>query len=202
MDKDDVNKEMEYRDDAVDIVKAGDGYAIGYTQEGEWLEYTVNVAETGEYGVSASYATSSENAGFNLYVDGEMLLENVVFPQGADWSTYATHDAGKVSLPAGEHVLRLEIVGNYVNIDWLEFVSSPNSGDVEAIREVAKGARVLQGMFGAVDVFSVTGRYLGPLNVGGPGSLRNLSAILRQAGYAQGMYVVRGEGFSYRVRVH
>ena len=202
MDKDDVNKEMEYRDDAVDIVKAGDGYAIGYTQEGEWLEYTVNVAEAGEYGVSASYATSSENAGFNLYVDGELLLENVIFPQGADWSTYATHDAGKVSLPAGEHVLRLEIVGNYVNIDWLEFVSSQNSGDVEAIREVAKGARVLQGMFGAVDVFSVTGRYLGQLNVGGPGSLRNLSAILRQAGYAQGMYVVRGEGFSYRVRVH
>ena len=37
-DKDDENKGKEYREDAVDVVKAGDGYAIGYTQEGEWLD--------------------------------------------------------------------------------------------------------------------------------------------------------------------
>ena len=102
-------------------MKGGSGYAIGYTQEGEWLEYTVNVAEAGEYGVSASYATSSENAGVKLYIDDKAVTDNVIFPQGSDWETYSTFDAGKVNLTVGEHVLKLEIVGNYVNIDYLEF---------------------------------------------------------------------------------
>jgi hypothetical protein len=121
LDKDDDNKGGQYREDAVDIVQGGSGYAIGYTQEGEWLEYTVNVAEAGEYGVSASYATSSENSGAKLYVDDKAVGDAIMFPQGADWETYATFDAGKVNFTAGKHVLKLEIVGNYVNIDYLEF---------------------------------------------------------------------------------
>ena len=128
LDKDDDNKGGEYRDDAVDIVKAGNGYAIGYTQEGEWLEYTVKVAEAGEYGLSVSYATSSENTGVKLYVDDKVIKDDVVFPQGADWETYSTYDAGKVNLDAGDHVLKLEIVGNYVNIDWLEFCKADKCG--------------------------------------------------------------------------
>jgi hypothetical protein len=128
LDKDDDNKGGEYREDAVDIVKGGSGYAIGYTQEGEWLEYTVKVAEAGEYGLSVSYATSSENTGVKLYVDDKVIKDDVVFPQGADWETYSTYDAGKVNLDAGDHVLKLEIVGNYVNIDWLELCNADKCG--------------------------------------------------------------------------
>ena len=112
----------------MDIVKGGSGYAVGYTQEGEWLEYTVKVAEAGEYGLSASYATSSENTGVKLYVDDKVVKDDIVFPQGADWETYSTYDAGKVNLDAGEHVLKLEIVGNYVNIDWLELCNADKCG--------------------------------------------------------------------------
>ena len=121
LDKDDDNKGGEYREDAVDIVKTVDGYAIGYTQEGEWLEYTVNIEREQEYALQISYATSSENTGIKLYVDGKAVLENVTFEKGANWDTYATLDAGMVKLPKGEHILKMEIVGNYVNIDWLDF---------------------------------------------------------------------------------
>lgn len=121
LDKDDDNKGGEYREDAVDIVKAVDGYAVGYTQEGEWLEYTVNIEREQEYALQISYATSSENTGIKLYVDGKAVLENVTFEKGANWDTYATLDAGMVKLPKGEHILKMEIVGNYVNIDWLDF---------------------------------------------------------------------------------
>ena len=121
LDKDDDNKGGEYREDAVDIVKTVDGYAIGYTQEGEWLEYTVNIEREQEYALQISYATSSENTGIKLYVDGKAVLENVTFEKGANWDTYATLDAGMVKLPKGEHILKMEIIGNYVNIDWLDF---------------------------------------------------------------------------------
>ena len=170
LDKDDENKGGEYREDAVDIVKAGTGYAIGYTQEGEWLEYTVDVAAAGEYAVVANYATSSENAGIKLYVDDIAVTDAVVFPQGADWETYSTFDAGKVNLSAGKHVLKLEIVGNYVNIDWLEFCSGgkcaeeagPEPGDSSTT--LVQGYRVDFGVQETYGVFSLNGRLLGKVS--------------------------------------
>ena len=182
-DKDDDNKGGEYRDDAVDIVKAGNGYAIGYTQEGEWLEYTVKVAKSGEYNLNASYATSSENVGFKLYVDGNAVTDNIIVPQGADWETYSTHEAGKVNLTEGEHVLKLEIVGNYVNLDWLEFV------DPSQTTRIA-GTPALQRMNASYDVFSATGKYLGRVDRGASAA-ESLTAALKQAGYASGVYLVR-----------
>lgn len=172
LDKDDENKGGEYREDAVDIVKAGEGYAIGYTQEGEWLEYTVDVAAAGEYGVTASYATSSENAGIKLYVDDIAVTDNVIFPQGADWETYSTFEAGKVNLSAGKHVLKVEIVGNYVNMDWLEFCSGgkcvveeetgPAPGDTSTT--LVQNYRVDFGMAQTYGVFSLNGRLLGKVS--------------------------------------
>jgi len=141
-DKDDENKGGEYRDDGVDVVKAGAGYAIGYTQEGEWLEYTVNVATAGKYKVSASVATASEGAGFNLFVDDKAAIENVIVDKGEDWETYSTIDVGSVELTAGEHVLKLSIVGNFVNIDWIQFVdeaaaSADPAGSSSSVAEPA-----------------------------------------------------------------
>ena len=176
LDLDDDNKGGEYREDAVDIVKAGNGYAVGYTQEGEWLEYTVKVAEKEDYAVSVRYATSSENTGMKLYVDGKVALDNVAFPQGADWETYSTVDAGNVSLSAGEHVLRLEIVGNYVNIDWLNF---------ESEKTIAIGKPALHAVphEASYDVFDMQGRLVAKLKAFGSESLRSkISATVKRPG--------------------
>ena len=194
LDKDDDNKGGEYRDDAVDIVKAGSGYAIGYTQEGEWLEYTVKVAKSGEYDLNASYATSSENVGFKLYVDGNAVTDNVIVPQGADWDTYATHSAGKVNLTEGEHVLKLEIVGNYVNLDWIEFVE-PSQNTMRFAT-----APALQHSNASYEVFSATGKFLGRADRGASAA-ESLTATLKQAGYASGVYLVRTSGKTHRVTV-
>ena len=170
LDKDDENKGGEYREDAVDIVKAGEGYAIGYTQEGEWLEYTVDVAAAGEYGITVSYATSSENAGIKLYVDDIAVTDNVIFPQGADWETYSTFEAGKVNLSAGKHVLKLEIVGNYVNIDWLEFCSGGKCNEEAGPTPGDSTTTLVQNYwvdFGAAQtygIFSLNGRLLGKVS--------------------------------------
>jgi len=174
MDKDDDNKGGEYREDGVDIVKAGDGYAIGYTQEGEWLEYTVDVTAAGEYGLTFSYATSSENTGAKLYVDDNAVKDDIVFPQGADWETYTTLDAGKVTLAAGKHVLKLEIVGNYVNIDWLA-IGAPASADTSATTRIA-GAPVQRTGLAVFDVFGVTGKYVASFVAHGTQGLRERAA--------------------------
>jgi hypothetical protein len=193
LDKDDDNKGGEYREDAVDIVKADEGYAIGYTQEGEWLEYTVNVDSAMDYDLSIRYATSSENTGVKLYVDDQLALDGVSFPQGVDWETYAVFDAGKVNLAAGEHVLKLEIVGNYVNIDWLSFADPAAS-----TMNVSAGLR-LSPKSCEYHVFDMQGRLMATLTATDAESLeQRVSAAVKRSG----TYLVKSKaGATFRIQV-
>lgn len=123
-DNDSENKGKEYRDDAVDIVTASEGgYAIGYTEKGEWLEYTVNVEDDKEYDVTAYVSNSAEIDGFQLFVDDERITDDYTIPQVSEnWSLYEEVPVvSGVKMTKGEHVLKLQIVGSYVNVDWLKF---------------------------------------------------------------------------------
>ena len=196
LDKDDDNKGGEYRDDAVDIVKAGSGYAIGYTQEGEWLEYTVKVAQTQDYSLNIRYATSSENAGVKLYIDDKAITDEVIFPKGEDWENYADFDAGKVSLTAGEHVLKVEIVGNYVNLDFLNFTDPVSTTAIG--RPLGELPVVSQGIR-SYSVFDMQGRIVAKFTTRG---VEDLHALTRNAVRHAGTYLVRSKaGQTFRISV-
>ena len=138
LDLDDDNKGGEYREDAVDIVKAGDGYAVGYTQEGEWLEYTIDVKETGIYSYDAYVSSGASSASFSLSVetDGktEELTEVTAIPQtgNGNWDKYvAVHGRTLVSLSEGKHILRLNITGDNGNIDKFVFKHIDPNNDLK-----------------------------------------------------------------------
>ncbi|MBO4530619.1 MAG: carbohydrate-binding protein [Paludibacteraceae bacterium] len=121
-DVDTENKGRAYRTDEVDIVAAGQGYAVGYTDKGEWLEYTVNVADTDEYTVTANVSNSNELEGFQLYVDDKLVTNSYTIPQvSEDWSEYKEVPVCRTRLEKGEHIIKIQIVGSYINIDWLKF---------------------------------------------------------------------------------
>ena len=167
----------------------------------------MKVAEAGEYGLSASYATSSENAGFKLYLDDKAVTDDVIFPQGSDWETYSTFDAGKVNLTAGEHVLRLEIVGNYVNIDWLDFCAAAQCGTADTSSTVdtttSVAARIMRlGSSGvsSYSVFDMQGKFIARFM--GEGS-ENLQAKTASLVKRPGSYLVKSQegGRIFRVIV-
>lgn len=145
-DKDAANKGEIYREDAVDIVTLegatcnGDackGYAIGYTEAGEWLEYSVKVAADGKYGVRANVATASETSKIQLLVDGKGLLDTVTIDKvDTTWNVYKEIDIGTANLTAGEHILKLAIAGSYVNVDWLKFCEGEACEAPTGIREI------------------------------------------------------------------
>ena len=125
-DKDFVNEGEVYREDGVDIVQvdsedASKGYAVGYTNAGEWLEYSVNVVTASKYVFRANVATGLEGGSFQLFLDGKAVSDTIPVPQGEDWNTYATIDGETAELAKGEHVLRILFTGSYVNIDWIQF---------------------------------------------------------------------------------
>ena len=149
-DKDATNKGETYREDAVDVVTLDDatcndaackGYAIGYTEAGEWLEYSVKVAADGKYGVRANVATASETSKIQLLVDGEVLLDTITFDKiDTTWNVYKEIDIGTADLTAGEHILRLVIAGSYVNVDWLQFCEKETCENKTGIRAIAPAA--------------------------------------------------------------
>ncbi len=128
-DNDTENKGNSYRNDGVDVVTAPSGYALGYTEKGEWVEYTVNVEETNEYTITSNVANSAELDGFQLFIDDKAITEEYTIPKTCDdWSTYEEVEVGIVRLEKGQHILKLQIVGSYVNIDWIKFETYDPTG--------------------------------------------------------------------------
>lgn len=132
----------DYRDNGggVDLVKGNGGTVIGYTAQGEWLDYTINVTQAGEYEYEATVSSGNDGAAFSLSVikDGQMTqLAKVKVPKtgDSDWSKYKTV-TGKLSKPleAGEQTLRITIEGAYANIDKIEI-----KGTETGIRSVKTG---------------------------------------------------------------
>ena len=129
-----------YRSDneGVDIVTGNGGHAIGYTANGEWLEYTVNVKTPGEYSFTATVSSGNSGSGFSIgLVDGNKVtnLANVSVPQDANgsWDNYTTVK-GKLSkhLDVGKQIIRITITGAYCNIDKIQFTNTLDT-DVEMI---------------------------------------------------------------------
>lgn len=158
-----------YRSDSegVDLVKGNGGCVIGYTAQGEWLEYTVNVAQAGEYEYEATVSSGNDNAAFSISVvnnNGMTRLAKVNVPKTGDndWSKYKVVK-GKLSQPleAGEQILRITIDGPYANIDKIEF-----KGTETAIRSVEAGDRSQQAVYNLAGQ-KVNGQYKGIVIING-----------------------------------
>ena len=114
-----------YRSDAggVDIVAGNNGYVIGYTATGEWLEYTVNVTEAGKYSYQAYVSSGLSGSGFSVSLktdNGFVNLCKVSVPQTGDnkWDRYqAVSGTFDVPLEEGQHILRVTIDGGNCNLD-------------------------------------------------------------------------------------
>lgn len=122
-DSDRKNDGAVYRNDGVDIVETSDGYAVGYTKKGEWLEYTINVDDDDEYTVEASMANGNSAPKIDLIFDGQDTCSLTGKSIRNDWDTYTLAE-GKVTLTEGVHTMRLVFNNDYTNIDFVDFKST------------------------------------------------------------------------------
>lgn len=206
-DKDFVNEGNVYREDGVDVVGLGcsdsaatvdcSGYAIGYTQSGEWVEYSVNVKESGKYPFRANVATGLDVGSFQLFLDGKAITDTIAVPQGEDWETYAIVEGETEELEKGEHVLRILFTGTYVNFDWILF---GDEEDTTGIDKVAYNVNFLPKVDRSLKVYAANGRFLGRIERGDHVNL-SLTETLKRSGFASGIYIVRGAGLGKTLRV-
>ena len=108
------------RKDDVDIYQPNMGMVVGYCEKGDWMKYSVKVAEDGDYEISALVAGDNGTGSFALYIDDEKIGEDLV-NEGKGFSEFTTVSGGKATLKAGEHELKLEITNSWIDIDYVEF---------------------------------------------------------------------------------
>lgn len=172
-------------DEPVDIYNGGTGMVIGYTEPGEWLEYTVNFEKAGAYSFFANVSAGNEGSSLNLYINDELVIEELAIPQTGEenWDTYEKVGAQIAKVSRGEQIVKLEVVGGYFNIDYLTFVEGANAadpepgvipGDTPSIGEDIPGSEEPSAIssklqlnvnkLGRYDVFDMQGVYIGRLS--------------------------------------
>ena len=175
--------DSDYRKDdapAVDLYNKATGVIVGYNQTGDWLEYTVNIAEAGKYIMTASVAAESESASFSLSIDGKSVAEVPV--SGSSWDDYKDVTA-EVTLPAGKHILRMDVTAEYFDVDYFNFEFKNEA----AIRT---NVHMATPELADYDVFDVNGVRLGRMSAY---SLSEAVSMLKNSNSIkiQGVYMIR-----------
>ena len=96
------------------------GIISGYIASGEWVEYTIDVAEAGIYTVTTEVASLDGNGRFR-YVSGTNRSRAQLVPSTNSWMDTVPVST-TLNLDAGEHILRLEMLqARPFNVDRFTF---------------------------------------------------------------------------------
>ena len=186
----DDHGETNYREGTgVDIYKKATGYIVGYNQEGEWLEYTVNVKEAGDYTFFAAVASANATSGFQMSLDGENITEAIAVPKNDGEENYDDYNkvSANVTLPAGEHILRFTVVGSWMDVDYFTFVKGKDATDPEPIGGDPMFTATRLKMPTEAEnyrIFDMNGSFLGMVRAAGLQDLRAHTASLVKCGGA------------------
>ncbi|MFT7561644.1 MAG: O-glycosyl hydrolase [Flavobacteriales bacterium] len=131
MDTDEGNNGNAYREDDVDVEASNEsGFNIGWTQTGEYLEYTVNVAEAGTYTLNVRVA-SNESGSLHIEMNGSDVSGSLSVPSTGGWQNWETLSVPAVYLESGEQILRVSVDEGGFNLNWLELIT--DDGEVPVV---------------------------------------------------------------------
>lgn len=103
----------------------GQGATIGWIASGEWVEYTIDVENAGNYDLSFQYASGNASGGgpFYLEVDGKQISNPIYVNRTSsqNWSTFRTKTVSNIQLNKGKQVLRIAFDHGEFNLGKLTF---------------------------------------------------------------------------------
>jgi beta-glucosidase len=110
----------------------GGGHNVGWMANGEWLEYTVNVAAPGEYQLAARVASQTTGGVFHLEFDGVDATGSLLVPVTGDWQSWTTVST-LVELSAGTQIMRFanDSLADEYNVNSYAFTLVHPLGDID-----------------------------------------------------------------------
>lgn len=132
-DVDEANQGADYREPTqVDIEARPDAsnkHGIGWIREKEWLIYTVEVKEAGEYVLEIPVASNKPGGDFHIQFDGEKVTGPITIPDTGGWDKLETLTIKGVTLQAGRQRMKLMMdkdgeSGGIGDIDLVRFTKA------------------------------------------------------------------------------
>ncbi|MBS1660655.1 MAG: carbohydrate-binding protein [Bacteroidetes bacterium] len=115
---------------------AGGGLDVGWIDNGDYMDYSVNVATAGAYTASFRVASINTGATFQVTQSNGTVLGTVTVPNTGSYQVWQTVTAN-LTLPAGTNTLRIKSTSTLNwNLNWFQFVQAstpPTSGTGAAI---------------------------------------------------------------------
>ncbi|WP_169305292.1 carbohydrate-binding domain-containing protein [Coraliomargarita akajimensis] len=121
-----VNQAQFYRGDGPGTEwKAGESSPnIGWTNAGDWMEYTVDIAP-GTYEMHLRMGSTTNGNRIKVSLNGIELI-TATCPNTGSWSIFQTDHVATPTLAGGDdQVLRIEFLDGGMNCSWVEFHPAP-----------------------------------------------------------------------------
>ncbi len=119
------NSGGQYRNDGVDIEKCTDnpsnGFDVGWINTGEYLNYTVNVAQTGTYNLALRVAANAAGGKILMRWDGQNLGSFIDVPSTGGWTTWQSLAVNNIPLTQGKHIFSLNFYFGGFNVNYVKF---------------------------------------------------------------------------------
>jgi hypothetical protein len=112
------NNGWNYRNDGVDIETSEVNdipYNIGWTEDGEWMEYTVEVT-AGTYNIRAIVASANAGGRLQIQIDGFPRGDIADIPNTGGYQNWGQVSLGSDEFTEGTHVLKVKILTGGFNI--------------------------------------------------------------------------------------
>ncbi len=129
------NQGWVYRNDGVDIESnidshsGSNGFSIGWTEDDEWMQYTVEVDSTAVYQIVVRH-TGTTISKINMMTNGAYITGSVVVPATGGYQAWTNLVINDIVLYKGENRLRLFIEKGGANLGFMQFIPVKETTDV------------------------------------------------------------------------
>jgi len=135
-----------YRGDDVDLVEdPTEGVVVTDMDDGEWLTYTVNVENIGDYAITLRYAAANGNASIKFNFDGEDKTSRISLPSTGGATVFSEETiVTELPLDRGAQAMRLFVYGDSNVLSISEMTISQQFGPPAIVETIPTfGGRIL-----------------------------------------------------------
>jgi endoglucanase len=119
------NRGYSYRNDGVDIQNDNDRFFVFNIEDGEWLQYTIDVKKAGTFYISFTTASDKETGIISLLDNEKTVFEKLSIEPSGSNSLWKVTTSAKVKMDKGIHKIRVRFDKGGFNFYSLQFEKDP-----------------------------------------------------------------------------
>ncbi len=119
------NRGWVYRNDGVDIESCSDnptnGYSVGWIEDGEWMQYTIDSPEEKAFSLFFRYASEHNNGKVYIEVNGQRASSLIALEATGGWTNWNTKIIPNIIIPKGKIKVKIFFEKGNVNFNYFQF---------------------------------------------------------------------------------